>query len=110
MTDGRSGPVRRPQTSRGRWTSFVAPRAAAGGKSRQLRDAANSQHRVRVERDNHTVLVHVSDEDGNGWTTVALDRTTRAWAVAQRDSQLAAAVDALYSGTAEGRGQELDGG
>jgi len=99
VTDGRSGPVRRPQTSRGRWTSFVAPVAAAGGKSRQLRDEANSRHRVRVEHDNHTLLVHVSDEDGNGWTTIALDRTTQAWAVAQRDTQLGAAtaaVDALY--------------
>jgi len=73
--------------------------APAGGKSRQLCDEANSRHRARVEHDNHTLLVHVSDEDGNGWTTIALDRTTRAWAVAQRDSQLGAAtaaVDALY--------------
>jgi hypothetical protein len=55
-------------------------------------------HRVRVEHDNHTLLVHSSD-DGGGWTTVAIDRASRAWAVAQRDTQLAAATsasEALY--------------
>jgi hypothetical protein len=50
-----------------------------------------------VEHDNHTLLVHVSDEDGGGWTTLALDRATGAWSVAQRDNQLSAAV-AAHSG------------
>lgn len=31
-----------------------------------------------VEHDSHTLLVHISDEDGRGWTTVALDRRSRA--------------------------------
>jgi hypothetical protein len=54
---------------------------------------------VRVEHDNHTLLVHISDEDGHGWTTVAIDRSSRVWSVAQRDRQLEAATeayDALY--------------
>jgi hypothetical protein len=59
----------------------------------------NPRHRVRVEHDMHTLLVHIADEDGGGWTTVAIDRTSRAWAVSQRDTQLAAATsasEALY--------------
>jgi hypothetical protein len=46
---------------------------------------------VRVEHNRHTLLVHVSDEDGRGWTTVAIDRPTREWAIAQRDRQKVAA-------------------
>jgi hypothetical protein len=66
-----------------------------------LCEEGNPRHRVRVEYDNHTLLVHVSDEDGGGWTTIAIDRVTRAWSVAQRDIQLDAAVtscNALYHG------------
>ncbi|HEY7144874.1 MAG TPA: hypothetical protein VH637_11545 [Streptosporangiaceae bacterium] len=99
MTDGFSQTVGRPATSRGQWSSFVAVPPAGGGKSRALCEEANPRHRVRVEHDNHTLLVHVSDEDGSGWTTIAIDRATRAWAVAQRDVQLEAAVSscrALY--------------
>jgi len=54
---------------------------------------------VRVEHDNHTLLVHISDEDGHGWTTVAIDRGSRVWALAQRDNQVDAAThayNALY--------------
>lgn len=93
MTDGRSTRVRRPDTGRGRWTSFVAARPRA------LSEQDNPEHRVRVEHDNHTLLVHVSDEQGRGWTTIALDRGSRDWAVAQRDIQIdaaTAAVRALY--------------
>jgi hypothetical protein len=71
------------------------------GQSRALCEGDNPRHRVRVEYDNHTLLVHVSDEDGGGWTTIAIDRATRAWSVAQRDTQLDAAVTscgALYDG------------
>lgn len=71
----------------------------ASGKSRGLCEEGNDQHRVRVEHDKHTLLVHVSDEDGGGWTTMAIDRATRAWAVAQRDRQAdaaASAYDVLY--------------
>jgi hypothetical protein len=44
--------------------------------------------------------VHLSDEDGKGWTVMALDRKTRQWAVAQDSTQLSAAAsafDELYS-------------
>lgn len=70
----------------------MATATGRGGRVvRGLQEAANQKHRVRVEHDNHTLLVHISDEDGRGWTTIAIDRATRAWAVAQRDNQLAAA-------------------
>jgi hypothetical protein len=93
MTDGHSGPVERPATSRGRWTSFVSD-AIQGRKARSLHEESNPRCRVRVEHDNHTLLVHISDEDGRGWTTVALDRTSHAWSIAQRDNQLDAATSA----------------
>jgi hypothetical protein len=41
---------------------------------RGLEEEGNSQHRVRVEHNRETLLVHVSDEDGKGWTTLAIDR------------------------------------
>ena len=69
------------------------------GRSRGLHEESNPKHRVRVEYDGHTVVLHLSDEDGRGWTTVAVDRASRAWAVAQRDTQLdaaAGACEALY--------------
>jgi hypothetical protein len=91
--------VQRPQTNRGRWTSFVATPALTGHKSRLLCEEDNPAHRVRAEHDDHTLLVHVSDEHGGGWTTLALDRATGAWSIAQRDTQLDAATaahSALY--------------
>jgi hypothetical protein len=94
MADGCSGAVGRPGTSRGRWDSFVAVPSSPGGKSRGLHEEGNTRHRVRVEYDHHTLLVHVSDEGGGGWTTIALDRATRAWSVALRDNQLDAASSA----------------
>ena len=94
MADGNSGAVGRRATSRGRWNSFVAVPSPAGGKSRGLCEEGNPRHRARVEYDNHTLLVHLSDEDGGGWTTIALDRATRSWPVAQRDNQLDAAASA----------------
>ncbi len=99
MTDGCSGRAQRPEKSRGRWTSFLAAPPGRGGRSRTLCERENPSHRVRVEYDNHTLLVHISDEDGGGWTTVAIDRASRAWSVAQRDTQLGAAKsasEALY--------------
>ena len=101
MTDGCSGQVRRPDSGRGRWTSFVAAEPAPGGRSRGLHEQTNGRHRVRVGHDNHTVLVLISDEEGTGWTTLALDRATRSWALTQRDRQLDAAASAcaaLYRG------------
>ena len=66
---------------------------------RGLHDQANPRHRLRVEHSAHTLLIHLSDEDGGGWTTIAVDRATRQWAVAQdgRQSESARrAFDALY--------------
>ena len=99
MTDGCSGKAQRPQKSRGRWTSFPAAAPGRAGSSRTLCERDNPSHRVTVEHDNHTLLVRTSDEDEGGWTTVAIDRASRAWSVAQRDTQLSAATsasEALY--------------
>lgn len=93
------GPVARPSGSRGRWTSFVAAVVTSGRRSRSLCEEGHPARRARVGHDNHTLLVHISDEDGHGWTALAIDRSSRAWSVAQRDSQLDAAThpyDALY--------------
>ena len=99
MADGRSGTAPRRRRGRGRWTSFVAGPASPTGKSRGLHEEGNPRHRVRVEHDADTLLIHLSDEDGQGWTVIAIDRATREWSVAQRDTQLDAAsgaVNALY--------------
>jgi hypothetical protein len=93
MADGRSGTARRPNTRRGRWNSFVAS-GTGSARVRALAEPGNPTHRVRVEFDGHTLLLHLSDEDGHGWTTVAVDRASRIWAVAQRETQLEAAASA----------------
>lgn len=80
-----------------RWTSFVAgtgPAAAAAGPSRILHELGNPAHRLRVEHDRETLLIHLSDENGHGWTVLAVDRGSRRWAVAQDRTQQAAAVRA----------------
>jgi hypothetical protein len=99
MADAHSTRVERPARARGRWTSFVADEQQAGRAVRGLHEQGNPNHRVRVEHDRVTLLVHLSDEDGDGWTTIAIDRGSRAWSVAQRLTQreaAAGAVDALY--------------
>jgi hypothetical protein len=66
---------------------------------RGLHEETNPQHRLRVEHDASTLLIHLSDEDGRGWTTVAVDRATRQWAVGQADRQAdtaRGAYEALY--------------
>jgi hypothetical protein len=78
---------------RARWTSFVGS-AARGRTVRGLEEEGHPKHRVRVEHNADTLLVHVSDEDGEGWTTLAIDRATREWSIAQRTRQLDAAVAA----------------
>jgi hypothetical protein len=93
----------RPVGGRGRWTSFVAGAAAAGAVVRALHEQCNPEHRLRVEHDAHTLLIHLSDEDGLGWTTIAVDRQTRRWAVAQGRRQGDTAREAyerLYDGGA----------
>ncbi len=52
-----------------------------------------------MEHDQYALLVHLSDEERTGWTTIAIDRTSRKWAVAQglRQAETAqAAYDELY--------------
>ena len=60
-----------------------------------LFDQDNGDHRLRVEHNRDTLLVHLSDEDGRGWTVLAVDRATRRWAVAQDRRQLDAAEAAF---------------
>ena len=78
---------------RSRWTSFVADPAEVPPR-RQLFERENPAHRLRVEHDRETLLVHLSDEDGQGWTVLAVDRPTRRWAVSQARRQADAAVEA----------------
>ena len=95
MTASGAGDLPRPPRSR--WTSFVADAEGARG----LREEGNPRHRLRVEHNRDTLLVHLSDEDGQGWTVLAVDRATRRWAVAQGRRQREAAEEAfgrLYAG------------
>lgn len=97
---------RRPPRSR--WTSFVAEADTAPGgpgepaqRARILHEASNPSHRLRVEHNRETILVHLSDEDGHGWLVLAVDRASRRWAVATARRQLEAAEHAfeqLYAG------------
>ncbi len=77
-----------------RWTSFVADSDPAGRAVRGLHEEANPRHRLRVEHDDRTLLIHLADEDGDGWTTIAVDRATRRWTVAQGSRQAEAARQA----------------
>lgn len=79
--------LRRPPRSR--WTSFVADRDEQ--KPHVLHEQGNPAYRLRVEHNRDTMLVHLSDEDGKGWTVLAVDRATRRWAVDQALRQLDAA-------------------
>jgi hypothetical protein len=76
-----------------RWTSFVAS-SVRGRTSRGLEEEGNPKHRLRVEHNKDTILVHLSGEDGKGWTVLAVDRRTRLWCVAQANTQLQAAEQA----------------
>jgi catechol 2,3-dioxygenase-like lactoylglutathione lyase family enzyme len=86
-----------PPRPRSRWTSFVAD--SEEERPRVLSEQGNPAHRLRVEHNRSTLLVHLSDEDGKGWTVLAVDRATRRWAVAQalRQTEAAAAAhERLY--------------
>jgi hypothetical protein len=99
MTDGHSKQVPKPSRKSVRWTSFVGG-FAEGQRVRALAEETNPLHRVRVEHNRDTLLVHISNEDGDGWTTMAIDRSTREWSVAQRRTQsdaARAACENLYS-------------
>jgi len=63
-----------------RWTSFVADPPAVhlpDRPARSLHERGHPEHRLRVEHDHSTLLIHLSDEDGSGWVTIAVDRATR---------------------------------
>lgn len=90
MADGHSNTLPKPVKRSTRWTSFVGT-PAAGRVVRGLQEEGNPAHRLRVEHNKHTLLIHLSDENGQGWTTIALDRATREWSIAQRVRQLDAA-------------------
>ena len=94
MTDARSNPVSKPRRRSVRWTSFVGSEIR-GRVVRALEEEGNPRHRVRVEHNQDTLLVHISGEDGEGWTTVAIDRGTREWSIAQRPRQMDAARTAM---------------
>jgi catechol 2,3-dioxygenase-like lactoylglutathione lyase family enzyme len=81
------GATARPPRSR--WTSFTAD--PSDERPRVLSEEGNPDHRLRVEHDRSILLVHLSDEDGHGWTVMAVDRATRRWAVAQAGRQIDAA-------------------
>jgi hypothetical protein len=94
-----------PPPPRSRWTSIVADPGEA--KPRTLYEEGNRAHRLRVEHNRNMLLVHLSGEEGQGWTAFAVDRATRRWAVGESRRQLDAAEDAferLYSPGHERRG------
>jgi hypothetical protein len=78
---------------RSRWTSFVAD--PDNPRPRTLYEEGRPSHRARVEHNRNTILIHLSDEDGGGWTVVVVDRPTRRWAVAQARRQVEAAREAF---------------
>lgn len=96
MPDARSKTLEKPSRRSVRWTSFVAS-TRRGRVVRGLEEEGNPAHRVRVEHNKDTLLIHISGEDGPGWTTLAIDRTTREWSIAQRHRQLDAAKAAYAS-------------
>ena len=98
MSDGNSRKVGRHSSRGKRWTSFVGG-YVEGRRVRALQDEQNPLHRLRVVHDRHTLLIHLSNEDGDGWTTIAIDRPTREWSIAQRSTQdgsAEAAYENLY--------------
>ena len=89
-------PAHPPKRGR-RWTSFVADDSFPGRAARGLHEEGKPSHRLRVEHDAHTLLIHLSDEDGSGWTTIAIDRVTRLCAVVHGTRQSDTARDAYES-------------
>jgi hypothetical protein len=99
MSDGCSKKIEKPKRRSVRWTSFVGTEAR-GRTVRGLEEEGNPVHRVRVEHNQDTLLIHISGEHGLGWTTLAIDRASREWAIAQRRRQMdaaQAAFELLYS-------------
>lgn len=90
MPDACSKILEKPGRRSVRWTSFVAS-TRRGRVARGLEEEGNPMHRVRVEHNRDTLLIHISGEEGQGWTTLAIDRPTREWSIAQRQRQSDAA-------------------
>lgn len=67
---------------------------------RALHEDGNPRHRLRVEHDKSTLLIHLSDEDGNGWITIAVDRESRELAVG-RGVRQSDSVHEAYEGLYE---------
>jgi hypothetical protein len=78
---------------RGRWTSFIAD--ITSDRPRSLHEEGNPAHRIRVEHDDRTLLIHLSDEAGHGWTVLAVERQSRRWAVTQGSRQVETAQRAF---------------
>lgn len=77
-----------------RWTSFVAD----PDRRRILHEDGNEAHRLRVEHDRSRLYVELSGEDGKGlWTVLAVDRESRAYAVAQGETKTAATEAAAHA-------------
>lgn len=101
MLQAASGGKPARPSRRTRWTSFIADEGGSGRFVRGLHEEGNPSHRLRVEHDTHTLLIHLSEEDGHGWITVAVDRKTRQWAVGQGPRQADStrgAYEELYDG------------
>ena len=71
----------------GHWSGFVAD----GEGAKALHEVGNPVHRVRIELDRDRLFVNLSDEDGRGWTVIAVDRRTREYGVGQHRVQRDAA-------------------
>lgn len=71
----------------GKWSGFVAD----GDGAKALHELGNPDHRVRVEHDRDRLFINLSDEDGKGWTVIAVDRRTREYGVGQHRTQKLAA-------------------
>jgi len=94
------GKATRPPKRGRRWMSFVADDSFPGRLARGLHEEANPSHRLRVEHDAYTLLIHLSGEDGSSWTTIAVDRATRTWAVVhgiKQSDTARASYESLYA-------------
>jgi hypothetical protein len=101
-------PSRPPRPAASRWTSFVADWSEP--KPRTLHEEGNPAHRLRVEHNRDTILVHLSNENGRAWTVLAVDRPTRRCAIGASRRQLDAACEAfdrLYSVAEKQAGEAL---
>lgn len=81
-----SAPRAAGRSRNSRWSSFVGD--ADSELPRILHEIGHPDHRLRVEHDQDTLLIHLSDEDGHGWTVIAVERRTRRWTVAQGTTQM----------------------